>query len=288
MNIGMRLAEARKNAGLTQGQAAERLAVTAQSVSSWECGNTTPDIMKLPEISELYGVSSDWLLSGKEPSPEMLEMTQNLSDRIFDENRMFTYIRAFCDARNLFGTSKALSFAAEKHEGQYRKIGHSGKKVPYINHPLVLACHALALGIGEDDFLAACLLHDVCEDCGVLPEELPANDSVREAVRLLTKPEGFRKTSRDNESYFGGLRNNRIALMVKILDRCNNISGMAASYSDEKMAKYIKETVTYVMPLVEIATKEYPEYSNALFLIQYHMESVLEALRHHMKSTMRK
>ena len=48
------------------------------------------------------------------------------------------------------------------------------------------------------------------------------------------------------------------------------------------MAEYIKETRDHVDPLREKARDEYPEYSNQLFLIRYHMSSVLEARRHHM------
>ena len=61
-SLGYRLSEARKNSGFTQGQVTEKLFITTQSVSSWECGNSTPDIGKIPEIAELYGVTTDWLL----------------------------------------------------------------------------------------------------------------------------------------------------------------------------------------------------------------------------------
>ena len=40
----------------TQEEVAEKLCVTAQSVSRWECGNTLPDVLLLPEIAKLYGV----------------------------------------------------------------------------------------------------------------------------------------------------------------------------------------------------------------------------------------
>ena len=281
-----RLAEARKNRGLTQGQVAEKLFITTQSVSSWECGNSIPDTEKLPELAELYGVTADWLLSGKVPSAEILEVTTNLSDRLFNEVRMATYVSAYCNAKGLYQTRRALAFAREKHDGQYRKTGQSGEKVPYIYHPLLLTCHALALGLEEDDLLSACLLHDVCEDCGVLPEELPVNDQTREAVRLLTKPDTFGRTDPEYRTYYEGIARNRIALLVKLLDRCNNVSSMATSFSDEEMAEYIQETQEYIHPLIEKARKEYPQYANQLFLIRYHMNSVLEALRHHMRSSM--
>ena len=38
--------------------------------------------------------------------------------------------------------------------------------------------------------------------------------------------------------------------------------------------------------LLERARKDHPEYSDQLFLIRYHMTSVVEALRHHMRSSL--
>lgn len=283
-SLAFRLAEARKNSGLTQGQVAENLHITTQSVSSWECGNSIPDTEKLPEIAVLYGVTTDWLLSGKLPAAEILEVTSNLSDRLFSEARMITYVGAYCNAKGLYQTKKALAFAREKHNGPYRKPGHSDERIPYIYHPLLLTCHALALGLEDDDLLSACLLHDVCEDCGVEISELPVNDATREAVRLLTKPENFGKTDPEYRTYYEGIAGNRIALIVKLLDRCNNISSMANSFTDEHMAEYIKETQEYIHPLMKRARDEYPEYSNQLFLIRYHMNSVLETVRHHMRA----
>ena len=265
---------------------AEKLYITTQSVSSWECGNSIPDTEKLPELAALYGVTTDWLLSGKLPAPEILEVTSDLSDRLFNEARMATYVSAYCNAKGLHQTKRALAFAREKHNGQYRKPGHSNERIPYIYHPLLLTCHALALGLEEDDLLSACLLHDVCEDCGVQLDELPVNDQTKEAVRLLTKPADFGKTDPEYRTYYEGIAGNRIALIVKLLDRCNNISSMATSFTDVHMAEYIRETREYFQPLMKKARDEYPEYSNQLFLIRYHMNSVLEALRHHMRSSL--
>lgn len=283
-DLAVRLVEARKNSGLTQLQVAEKLYLTTQAVSSWECGNTIPDTAKISDIAALYGVTTDWLLTGKLPSEEVLELTSNLSDRLFHESRMATYVSSYCNARKLYQTRRALAFAKEKHDGQFRKPGHGKEKIPYIYHPLMMTCHALALGLEEDDLLSACLLHDVCEDCGVRPAELPVGEAAREAVRLLTKPEDFSDSEQEMQAYYDGIAGSRIASIVKILDRCNNVSSMATTFTDEHMADYIKETYLYINPIIEKLRKEYPEYANQLFLIRYHMNSVTETLRHHMRS----
>ena len=285
MNLKNRLAEARKNKGLTQAQVADLLFLTTQSISSWEQGHSIPDTDKIPELAELYGVTTDWLLLGKEPSEEVKKVTEDLSDRLFNESRMGTYVNAYCDAKKLYETKRALAFAKNKHDGQYRKEGHSNERIPYIYHPLLLTCHALALGMEEDNLLAACLLHDVCEDCGVEADDLPFDDEVKDAVRLVTKPKDYNGSEEDRKAYYDGIAGNRIAMIVKILDRCNNVSSMATSFSDNRMAEYIMETHQYIHPLIEKVRDEYPQYSNQMFLIRYHMNSVLEALRHHMRSS---
>ena len=43
-----------------------------------------------------------------------------------------------------------------------------------------MTCHALAMGIQDDDVLAVILLHDVVEDWQVTLDELPANDKVKD------------------------------------------------------------------------------------------------------------
>lgn len=49
------------------------------------------------------------------------------------------------------------------------------------------------MNIAEDEIIAACMLHDVVEDCGKTLEELPVNDETKELVMLLT----HEKTSGD-------------------------------------------------------------------------------------------
>ncbi|MBR5489226.1 MAG: bifunctional (p)ppGpp synthetase/guanosine-3',5'-bis(diphosphate) 3'-pyrophosphohydrolase, partial [Firmicutes bacterium] len=91
------------------------------------------------------------------------------TERVFHEIELMSRVWDYAESRGMKQSLWALDFAAKKHDGQTRK-GPEG--VPYISHPLYMACQAISLGIADDDMLAAVLLHDVCEDCGVLPEKL--------------------------------------------------------------------------------------------------------------------
>ena len=44
MDLGKNIAKARKNAGMTQEQLAEKLQVARQTVSKWEAGVTVPTV----------------------------------------------------------------------------------------------------------------------------------------------------------------------------------------------------------------------------------------------------
>ena len=61
---GAYLASLRKNAGMTQQDAADRLGVSNKTVSKWESGGGFPDITVLPALAELYGVTADDILAG--------------------------------------------------------------------------------------------------------------------------------------------------------------------------------------------------------------------------------
>lgn len=62
MTFGEKLKDARKNAGLSQEQLAEKLCVSRAAVAKWETDKGLPDIMNLKAISKLLDVSIDALL----------------------------------------------------------------------------------------------------------------------------------------------------------------------------------------------------------------------------------
>lgn len=62
IHFGKRMSVLRRKSGLSQTDLAERLGVTSQAVSKWECGNAVPDIDILLELSHLYKVTINEML----------------------------------------------------------------------------------------------------------------------------------------------------------------------------------------------------------------------------------
>lgn len=60
--ISEKISELRKARSLTQEKLGEQLGVTSQAVSRWEKGETMPDIMLLPQLCQILGISIDALL----------------------------------------------------------------------------------------------------------------------------------------------------------------------------------------------------------------------------------
>ena len=63
-DTGALLRTLRREAGMTQAQAARQLGVSPQAVSKWEQGQGYPDVAVLPELARLFGVSLAGLLAG--------------------------------------------------------------------------------------------------------------------------------------------------------------------------------------------------------------------------------
>ena len=62
VHFGKRISVLRRKVGLSQTDLAEKLGVTSQAVSKWECGNAIPDIDILLELSHLYKVTINEML----------------------------------------------------------------------------------------------------------------------------------------------------------------------------------------------------------------------------------
>lgn len=194
-----------------------------------------------------------------------------LRDSMFSVDNMYRKVEIIAGEKGMAETLRALAQMKEAHAGQVRK---GEAKIPYIVHPLTMACHAYASGIRDDNLIAAILLHDVVEDCQVSLDQLNVNDTVKAAVDLVTK-DGIKST----KEYYDAIAENELATMVKLYDRCNNISTMVTGFKDEKIKSYIVETEEYVLPLIKVVKSRYRQYYNQAFLLKYQMLAVIEAYK---------
>ena len=67
MSLGTNISRLRAEKRLSQGDLAEVLEVSRQSVSKWETDSSVPDLDKLVKLSQLFGVTLDELVTGAEP-----------------------------------------------------------------------------------------------------------------------------------------------------------------------------------------------------------------------------
>jgi len=64
-SLGERIYEERKKNGLSQGDLAGKLGISTKAVSKWETGESQPTLENINRLSEIFGVTSDYLIGGK-------------------------------------------------------------------------------------------------------------------------------------------------------------------------------------------------------------------------------
>lgn len=81
MTFGEKLKQARKNAGYSQEELAEKLAVSRSAVAKWETDKGMPDISNIKSIAQLLNISIDYLLDdGTKLNFSTIRKPINLSD----------------------------------------------------------------------------------------------------------------------------------------------------------------------------------------------------------------
>ena len=184
----------------------------------------------------------------------------------------YNYLKGWCKGSGLMHATKALAFIQRHHAGQERNDGS-----PYYAHPVKVAQHLASLELFTDKeildtLLTSALLHDILEDTSVTHDVIVNEFSgdIAEVVRLLTKTKDL-----SNEDYYKAIRGNLLASLVKIADRCHNVSTMLGVFSKARLVKYIKETNELVRPLARHIRDYYPEVSNKVTVINFHIKTAV-------------
>ena len=88
-SIGSRVAKYRKEKGMTQEELAKQLGISSQAVSKWEKDTSCPDIMLLPLLAKILGVSIETLLTG-DPETKYVPEEKRKS---FDETILYVHVK---------------------------------------------------------------------------------------------------------------------------------------------------------------------------------------------------
>ncbi len=146
--------------------------------------------------------------------------------------------------------SKAVSFIATAHEGQYRKSG-----MPYTEHPYEVAKILADLKQDQPTVLAG-LLHDVVEDTEYTLEQLTEmfGEDVAfmvDAVTKITAAQEANKTAQKAETYrklIIAMAKDPRVIMIKIADRIHNMRTMRYMKPERRQA-IAQETLDIYIPL---------------------------------------
>nr|WP_242654539.1 bifunctional (p)ppGpp synthetase/guanosine-3',5'-bis(diphosphate) 3'-pyrophosphohydrolase [Symbiobacterium thermophilum] len=169
---------------------------------------------------------------------------------MIDIQPLLDKVRSYNPTADVALIDNAFAFAKQAHEGQCRRSGE-----PYITHPIAVAEIVASLELDEES-IAAALLHDVLEDCGVKYEELEERfgKEVATLVDGVSKLDRLQFTSRD-EAQVENLRKMFLAMakdlrviLIKLADRLHNMRTLKHQPSDAQV-RIAQETMDIYAPL---------------------------------------
>ena len=151
---------------------------------------------------------------------------------------------------------EAYVFAKDAHEGQSRKTGE-----PYFVHPIDAAMTVASLNL-DGAAIAAALLHDVVEDCGVSNEEIGEKfgTDVARLVEGVTKLNRINLLRPEDVAWDEGVQADNLRKMflamaedirvvvIKLADRLHNMRTLDALTAD-KQVRISRETMEIYAPL---------------------------------------
>lgn len=77
MNIGERIYELRRKNSMSQEDLAEKMNVSRQSISKWESSQSVPEVEKIIQLSNIFNVSTDWILKGENSKKQKSQSNKN-------------------------------------------------------------------------------------------------------------------------------------------------------------------------------------------------------------------
>jgi len=178
-----------------------------------------------------------------------------------DSSQLIKKAKEYLPSEKVAIVENAYDYARKAHEGQFRKSGE-----PYLEHPLKIALSLAELQL-DTSTLAAALLHDVSENCGITISEIEAEfgpeiaslvDGATKLGQLSLQAPGEmnqRSSRTTREEQAENLRKMLVAMaedlrvvFIKLADRLHNMQTLDA-LSPEKRRSIAQETAEVYAPL---------------------------------------
>lgn len=106
MILADKLIQLRKRSGMSQEELAEKMNVSRQAVSKWEGAQSIPDLDKILQLSELYGVTTDYLLKDSVENEEFIgkDAAENVRKVTLEEANEYLALRKTASVRIAIAT----------------------------------------------------------------------------------------------------------------------------------------------------------------------------------------
>lgn len=179
-------------------------------------------------------------------------------------------LRGWLEGRKYYDALAALDLGLQYHTGERRdgmpEYSHQVSQATFLRSIADLLTY-------PEDTIVACLLHDLPEDHGMaLLKVVYEKFSLRAAtaVERLTNKEvsGIKKPK---ALYAKAQALDPCASIEKGVDRLHNHQTMAGApehFTDAKQIDYITETRVYILPMLKIARKEFPQQVAAYQIVR--------------------
>ena len=209
---------------------------------------------------------------------ELVKKTLNMLKSKKDKNHLEIYDELMIQAskyfneRELLLIKKAYLIAKDLHRGQKRNSGE-----PYIIHPVYVAYILLEeLNLHDARGIAAALLHDTVEDCGISYDFLKKHfgEYVATLVIGVTKiKEAKFNTKEEQEAFYNcflllASLKTYIDILIKIADRLHNMRTLEYKEEAKRRAKSA-ETLRVFVPLAALVGTYYAKVELANLSLKY-------------------
>jgi (p)ppGpp synthase/HD superfamily hydrolase len=168
---------------------------------------------------------------------------------------------------NIIETAK--SYAIHCHQS----TNHLYDEKPYEFHlqmvyEVALSFIHLVPENDKDNFLAACWVHDVIEDCRQTYSDVlkATNKEVAELAYALTNEKGKNRKERANEKYYREMKRVPHAVLLKVCDRIANVQ-YSMKMGSRMFSLYAQENNHFSTLLSDGSCEEAFAYLNNLFVL---------------------